>query len=274
MPGMHIGIIGTGWTGCHLALELAKAHYRVTLFEKGNEIMSGASGDFGIRLHRGPHYPRSKNTRENAQACFSRFHELYPNLIVDHEEAIYAHGVSDALGQPSKVSATAFRLVCHETVQCQEVDPRALGLKEISAAFKLDEPSVAIGSKLRLAFPERLASSSVEIHLGCEATSTVLEYTRIALRTATGASYQFNKVVNTTGFQSIIPRAFEENLPLHAEVYHQVNVGLHYPDRCLLTLSEFYLASSSNLESLHPLLPTVRPWCINSSDISLLLKLS
>ncbi|KAI4258500.1 MAG: hypothetical protein L6R42_005057 [Xanthoria sp. 1 TBL-2021] len=193
--------------------------------------MSGVSGDFGIRLHRGPHYPRSKITREDAQACFSRFHELYPNLIVDHEEAIYAHGISDALGQPSKVSTAAFRMVCHETVRCQEVDPRALGLKEVSAAFKLDEPSVAIGSKLRVAFAERLASSSVEIHLGCEVTSTVLENARIALRTATGASFWFDKVVNATGFQSMIPRAFEENLPLHAEVYYQVNVGLHYVDR-------------------------------------------
>lgn len=59
----------------------------------------------------------------------------------------------------------------------------------------------------------------------------MLEKARIALRTATGISFWFDKVVNATGFQSMIPRAFEENLPLHAEVYYQVNVGLHYVDR-------------------------------------------
>ncbi|KAL8724179.1 MAG: hypothetical protein Q9166_008095 [cf. Caloplaca sp. 2 TL-2023] len=228
---MHIGIIGAGWTGCHLAIELAKANYQVTVFEKGDELLSGVSGEFGIRLHRGPHYPRSKNTRENAQACFSRFRKLYPDLVVDHEEAIYAHGVSDALGKPSKVSTAAFRLVCHETVQCQEADPKTLGLNNVSAAFELDEPSIVIGSKLRAVFAQRLASSSVNIQLGCEVTSTVLENGRIALRTSSGALFGFDKVVNATGFQSIIPTVFEEHLPLHAEVYYQVNLGLHYNDR-------------------------------------------
>ena len=231
MPRMHIGIIGTGWTGCHLALELAKDGYQVTLFDKGDNILSGVSGDFGIRLHRGPHYPRSKSTRENAQGCFSRFCERYPDLIVQHEEAIYAHGVSDALGQPSKVSTADFRLVCHENVQCQEVDPKALGLNDVSAAFNLDEPSIAIGSKLRAAFAHRLASSTVELRLGCEVTSTVLDNRGIALHTSTGALFRFDKVVNATGFQSMIPTAFEESLPLHAEVYYQVNLGLQYVDR-------------------------------------------
>ncbi|KAL8752514.1 MAG: hypothetical protein Q9184_005703, partial [Pyrenodesmia sp. 2 TL-2023] len=164
-------------------------------------------------------------------ACFSRFCEQYPDLIVHHEEAIYAHGISDALGQPSKVSTADFRSVCHENFGCQEVDPKSLGLDHVSAAFKLDEPSIAIGSKLRAAFAHKLASSSVEIRLGCEVTSTVQDNGRVALRTLTGAWSYFDKVVNATGFQSMIPADFEETLPLHAEFYYQVLLGLHYVDR-------------------------------------------
>lgn len=114
---MHIGIIGSGWTGCHLALELAKEGYQVTLFGKGNAISSGVSGEFGIRLHIGPHYLRSEDTRKNAQTCFGRFRKAYPDLVVDHEEAIYAHGVSDALRQASKVFIAVFRAVCKENAQ-------------------------------------------------------------------------------------------------------------------------------------------------------------
>ncbi|KAL8676147.1 MAG: hypothetical protein Q9186_007301 [Xanthomendoza sp. 1 TL-2023] len=227
---MQIGIIGSGWTGCHLSLELAKAGCQVTLFEKGNAISSGVSGEFGIRLHRGPHYPRSEGTRQNARACFDRFREAYPELVVDHEEAIYAHGVSDALGQPSKVSTAAFRAVCYENAQCEEVDPKTLGLNDVSAAFKLDEPSVVIGSKLRAALAHRLLSSFVNVRFGCEVNSTTQDNGGVLLRTVAGASFRFDKVVNATGFQSVIPKAFAKNLPIHAEVYYQVILGLHYLD--------------------------------------------
>lgn len=111
-----------------------------------------------------------------------------------------------------------------------EVDPKMLGLNNVSAAFKLDEPSVVIGSKLRAALAHRLLFISVKIHVGCEVTSTTQHDGLVTLRTLAGASFRFIKVVNATGFQTMIPRAFERNLPLHAEVYHQVYVGLHYMD--------------------------------------------
>ena len=196
---MHIGIIGSGWTGCHLALELAKAGHQVTLFEKGGSISSGVSGEFGIRLHRGPHYPRSEGTRENAQACFGRFREAYPDLVVDHEEAIYAHGVSDVLRQPSKVSTAAFRAVCQENAQCEEVDPKTLGLNNVTAAFKLDEPSVVIGSQLRAALARRLLSSSVKVSFNCEITSAKQDDGFVTLRTLEGASFRFDKVGTLLG---------------------------------------------------------------------------
>ena len=168
---MTIGIIRAGWTGCHLALELAKDGHEVALFDKGHQIMSGVSGEFGIRLHRGSNYPRSKGTRETCRASFSRFSELYPDLVVDHDESIYALGNKDAPGQPSKVSHSAFRSVCQETAQSQEIRPKTLGMENVDAAFELQEPSVVIGDRLRKPLTERLASSSVNVYLASKITS-------------------------------------------------------------------------------------------------------
>ncbi|KAI4131361.1 MAG: hypothetical protein LQ338_001246 [Usnochroma carphineum] len=232
MPGLSIAIIGAGWTGCHLALELAKDGHGVTLFDKQEEILSGVSGTFGIRLHRGPHYPRSKDTRDHCHAGFSRFSELYPDLIVAHDESIYADGQLDSLGQPSKVSSSAFRSVCHETSPCQEIDPKALGMENVTATFDLEEPSVVIGQRLRTAFVERFLSSSVDIHLACEITSLVPEDDRFTVRNLKGNTFRFDKVLNATGYQSLIPAAFEKHFPLHAEVCFQVCLGLTYIDQC------------------------------------------
>ena len=227
---MRIGIVGAGWTGCHLALELAKDGYEVELFEKGNRIFSGVSGDFGIRLHRGPHYPRSERTRESTQNCFSRFCETYPDLVIPHDESIYAHGKSDALGQSSKVSSSLFRSVCHETPQCQEVNPEKLGMEEVNAAFDLDEPSVVIGSRLQEAFARRLVSSSVSVHLSSGVRMIDRENGHLIIRTLSGSSYRADKVVNATGYQSLIPKNLKEDLPLHMEVYYQACLGLIYND--------------------------------------------
>ncbi len=72
---MHIAIIGAGWYGAHLACELAKQRHTVTLIEKNIAILSETSGTFGVRLHRGPHYPRSSETRKG---CATHLPQQFP----------------------------------------------------------------------------------------------------------------------------------------------------------------------------------------------------
>ena len=61
-------IVGGGWYGAHLALALKKAEYDVEIFEKNDDIFKAVSGNFGIRLHKGPHYPRSPETRKTCNS--------------------------------------------------------------------------------------------------------------------------------------------------------------------------------------------------------------
>lgn len=63
-----VAVVGGGIFGISAALELDKAGFAVTLIEKNSDILQNASGINQYRLHRGYHYPRSKET---ALACES-----------------------------------------------------------------------------------------------------------------------------------------------------------------------------------------------------------
>ena len=58
-----ISIIGSGAFGLSIALELAKnKNFEVTVFEKNNKILEGATFANHNRHHYGYHYPRSLDT--------------------------------------------------------------------------------------------------------------------------------------------------------------------------------------------------------------------
>ena len=58
----RVAVVGGGIFGCTTAWKLAKNGYEVDLFEKNDDIITQASSINQYRLHRGYHYPRSKET--------------------------------------------------------------------------------------------------------------------------------------------------------------------------------------------------------------------
>ena len=58
----NVLIIGAGLFGCCADIELAEAGFAVTLIEKEQDIMNGASKHNHNRIHFGFHYPRSTET--------------------------------------------------------------------------------------------------------------------------------------------------------------------------------------------------------------------
>lgn len=104
---MKIAVIGGGWYGCHIARVLKLAGHDVTLFESHEQIFRGISGRFGIRLHAGPHYPRSEKTRKSCREGFAEFANTYPELVVKHAYSIYGLGTLDANNEPPQNSETS-----------------------------------------------------------------------------------------------------------------------------------------------------------------------
>lgn len=82
---MKIAILGTGWFGCHLALELNKLNNSITVLEKKNDIFLGMSGFNSNRLHLGFHYPRAIKTRLQCQKSYLKFIKRYSELVCNIE---------------------------------------------------------------------------------------------------------------------------------------------------------------------------------------------
>ena len=91
-------VVGGGIFGCTAAWKLAKEGYDVTLYEKNDDIISQASYVNQYRLHRGYHYPRSKETAEQSQWGEHSFLQEYGDAIVNGDiEHYYAIAKEDSL---------------------------------------------------------------------------------------------------------------------------------------------------------------------------------
>jgi hypothetical protein len=224
-------IIGAGWYGCHTALALKKAHpaWDIYLFEKKANIFSAISGLFGIRLHTGPHYPRSKVTREACHQGFINFRKDYPELINDHSYSIYGLGNKDAAGRPSKVTVDEFSAVCQEFGNAREIQPKEWNYQNLLYAVDIDEPSVIVGKPLRGFFAKKLKEADVKVYTNTNVTHLEKQGNKIAVKYSKKYDYRkheksFDQVINTTSYQSLIPSP----PPLGINVVYQVCLALDY----------------------------------------------
>ena len=92
---MNIGIIGSGFFGITLGLILSKKH-NVTIYEKKNDILQGASRINQFRFHRGYHYPRSIKTIKEIQKSYNDFIKFYGNDIFSKTDNYYAIAREDS----------------------------------------------------------------------------------------------------------------------------------------------------------------------------------
>jgi hypothetical protein len=225
---MKIAIIGAGWNGCHLALTLEQEGHEVQVYEKLPEIFSKISGSFGIRLHAGPHYPRSTETRKSCHKGFELFKKTYPELIIPHEYSVYALGKEDADDNPPKVNKEEFQKVCDESESCKSIDMEQFGYKGLISAYNIDEPSIALGERLRKFFSKRLEKEGIEVHYNY--TVTELKQMEFGVALSDGnTSTVFDKVINATSYQNLLPN--DEDFPFDMEVIYQPCLALKYKDK-------------------------------------------
>lgn len=131
---MKIAIIGAGWFGCHLALTLQNDH-EVNLFEKENDIFTGASGHNQNRLHLGFHYPRSYETRLYAKEGYEEFLTVYGDLCESIDNNLYA--IADKI---SLVDYKTYLQIMDATgLSYKEIDPKIFGLSNVTGCIKVQE---------------------------------------------------------------------------------------------------------------------------------------
>ena len=98
-----MAVVGGGIFGCTTAWKLAKEGYNVTLYEKNDDIITQASNINQYRLHRGYHYPRSKETAIQSQWGETSFIKEYGDAIVNGDvEHYYCIAKEDSLVNPKQ----------------------------------------------------------------------------------------------------------------------------------------------------------------------------
>jgi len=222
----EVAVIGGGWYGCHIAKYLAEQNFKVTLLEKNSNIFGGVSGKFGVRAHRGPHYPRSPFTQESCREGFSEFSKTYPELLYE-TNATYALGSRDADNLPSRVSLEQFKAVCEKFPSARTINLPESGYRNIIYAADFEEPSFPVGKRLVSAFQNYLKGARVTVTYNFEVSGIEKIEQKITVKQKNGPSAVFDHVVNTTNFQTLLPK---RELPLQMEVVYQPRFALIYED--------------------------------------------
>lgn len=161
-------VIGGGFYGANLALELRKRLPRVRLVEREKGLLRRASYANQARVHNGYHYPRSILTAIRSRHNYGRFCNEFPGAIVDTFTQTYA--VARRL---SKVNAQQFERFCRRIGA--EISPAP---KEVTALFSSDlieavfvvKEAAFDASAIASQLTESLAHQGVTVTLGVEAS--------------------------------------------------------------------------------------------------------
>lgn len=98
-----VAVVGGGIFGCTIASNLSKEGINVDLYEKNNSIISQASFTNQYRIHKGYHYPRSKETAYQSKEGTISFQKEYPEAVINGDiDHYYCISSTDSLVSSSQ----------------------------------------------------------------------------------------------------------------------------------------------------------------------------
>lgn len=212
---MHdVVVIGGGFYGCRIALEMRKAGFEVLLLEQEKGLLQRASYHNQARVHNGYHYPLSITTALRSRINFPRFIEEYASCVEKGFEKYYAISKFQ-----SNISAEQFKVFCKEIgapLKKAPADIRALFNPDlIEEVFTVQEYAFN-ADKLRETVAAQLEEAGVETRLGCEVTKIAAAEGGIALECdgEGGRNQLFAKKVLNCTYAQINKLLHASRLPL------------------------------------------------------------
>lgn len=169
----RIAVLGAGIFGCTAALELSK-HFDVTIFDRAEDILTGATTHNHLRHHYGYHYPRSEKTVEEAGRGRASFEKEYGECVVP-VDSYFAISKTDSLTTPEQFLAFCDKMKLPYT---QEFPPEGyIDRSRVALCVKTPEP-VYDPDILRRLVLDKLQKSKVKLLLGHEIIGAKVEGTR------------------------------------------------------------------------------------------------
>jgi len=134
---MKIAVIGAGIFGCSIAWYLAKHNHVVHLYEKEPDILQAASGINQFRLHRGYHYPRSKETITSSLDGEKTFRREFSEAIMD--DGSIEHYYCIAKEKTLTTTEQASKIWGEHSLKHEKVNLSMVNKDKIAASFKVEE---------------------------------------------------------------------------------------------------------------------------------------
>ena len=165
---MKVAVIGGGIFGSIVSYFLQNDNHDVTLFEKHQSILSGASDKNQNRLHLGFHYPRSLETAVQSRNGYLNFSEHFPEACNFMFPCFY--GLSSVNSKTTFGSYTKFMAesrLFYEILPKHFINDYGFDDTKISHLWKCAE-GVVDNKVLRRLIMDKLISSGVKLLLNDE----------------------------------------------------------------------------------------------------------
>ena len=192
---MDILVIGAGIFGCTIAAELSESGHSVTVVEKNDNIMGGASKVNHNRVHFGYHYPRSPETARQCLDSIPSFLMHYGDAVVSDFPNYYT-----IANEGSFITPEQFTDFCEEVKIGfrEEYPPEMLLNKEkLSASFRVREPIFST-SKLTMLVISRMGRAGVHLLTSTQVTGAKKNPSGGYSVMLNGTRATFDKVINAT----------------------------------------------------------------------------
>lgn len=160
-----IAVIGAGIFGLTAAVKLSSAGYNVEVFEKNDEILKGASGSNEYRVHRGFHYPRSKDTALECKQATPRFEKIFQKALIGNENISHLYSISKELSKVSKNQYEKFL----KKIGLNFVEKKSDSSK-ISGQYIVEE-NLYDPEMMKEILQSKVYATGVKIHFNSEITS-------------------------------------------------------------------------------------------------------
>lgn len=192
---MKIAIIGGGIFGSTIAIQLAINKHKVTIFEKNNSLMQGASYNNQNRIHLGFHYPRDRQTAIQSKEGFKKFTEAYSDAVNKDFENFYF-----IASNGSNVSSTEYLNFCDSVgLDYELIDPKKLNFKinNTDLCIKTNE-AVYDADILKKLILNQLNLFDVQLNLNCEVLSILLKNNLYEIKSKDQFESKYDYVINCT----------------------------------------------------------------------------
>ncbi|NNC36700.1 MAG: FAD-binding oxidoreductase [Hyphomonadaceae bacterium] len=189
-------IIGGGFYGCCLALQLQSASKKVILIEEQDEILNRASRINQARIHTGFHYPRSALTAVKSLMLCKRFAQDFSDAVIDDFQMLYA-----IPKRRSRVSAKRFYLMFRDLgAPIRPAAPDYADMFDtdmIDQVFECHEPAFDY-TILRSLLKDRLEAAGIDVRLNTRVDRLKTYNDRVVAHLSDGSDHLADYAFNVT----------------------------------------------------------------------------